>query len=182
MLPSHLILATSDPFTISTVVVVHSPSHVRLCDPTDCSIPGFSVLQYLPEFVQVHVHWVWDASQPSHPLPPSSPFAFSLSQHQGLFQSSGQSIGASASVSVFPMNIYSWFPLGSIGLISLLSEGLKSLLQHHRSNASVLWCSTFFMVQLSHPCMTTGKTITLTRWTFVAKVMLMLFNMLVCLF
>ena len=57
-------------------------------------------------------------------------------------------------------------------------ETLKSLLQHHSSKASILWCSAFFIVQLSHPCMTTGKTIALTRQTFVGKVMSLLFNML----
>ena len=57
-----------------------------LCDPTDCSTPGFPVLHYLPEFAQTHVHWVDDAIQPAHPLPPSSPPALSLSQHQSLFQ------------------------------------------------------------------------------------------------
>ena len=57
-----------------------------LYNPTDCSTPGSSVLYYLPEFAQIHVHWAGDAIQPSHPLPPPSPFAFNLSQHQGLFQ------------------------------------------------------------------------------------------------
>ena len=65
---------------------VHSLSHVQLCDPMDVSMPGFPVLHYLPEFAQTHVHWVDDAIQPSHPLPPPSPFAFNHSQHQGLFQ------------------------------------------------------------------------------------------------
>jgi len=81
-----------------------------------------------------------------------------------LFASGGQSIGISASASVLPMNIQDWFPLGLTGWISLLSKGLfKSLLQHHSSKASILQCSAFFMVQLSHPYMTTGKTIDLTR-------------------
>ena len=75
------------------------------------------------------------------------------------------------------MNPQDWFPLGLIGLISLQSKGLKSLLQHN-SKASVLWLSAFFMVQLSHPYMTTLKTIALTRWTFVGKVMSLLFNRL----
>ena len=88
------------------------------------------------------------------------------------------STGASVSTSVLPINIQDWFPLGLIGLISLQSKGFASLLQHHSSKASVLQCSTFFMVQLSHPYMTTGKTIALTRWTFVSKVMSLLFNML----
>ena len=95
-----------------------------------------------------------------------------------LFTSGGQSIGASASASVPLMNIQDRFPLGLTGWISLQSKRLKSLLQHHSSQASVLLCSAFFMFQLSHPYMTTGKTKALTRWTFVAKVMSLLFNML----
>ena len=84
-----------------------------------------------------------------------------------------------ASTSVFPMNIQGWFPLGWTGWISFLSKGtFKSLLQHHSSKASILWHSAFFMVQLSHPYMTTGKAIALTRWTFVSKVMSLVFNML----
>ena len=92
-----------------------------------------------------------------------------------LFSSGGQSIGALASV--LPMNSQGWFPLGWIGLISLQSKGLSRVLQHHSSKASVLQCSAFFMVQLSHPYMTTGKTIVLTIWTFVGKMMSLLFNM-----
>ena len=80
--------------------------------------------------------------------------------------------------SVLPVNIQGWFPLGLTGLISLPSKGLSRVLQHHSSEASVLWCSAFFIVQLSHLNMTTGKTIALTRWTFVGKVMCLLFNML----
>ena len=76
-----------------------------------------------------------------------------------LFASGGQSIGATASASVLPMNIQGWFPLGLTGLIYLQS---KSLLQDHNLKASILWCSAFFMVQVSHPCMTAGKTIALT--------------------
>ena len=93
-----------------------------------------------------------------------------------LFASSGQSIGALASASVLPMNIQDQFPLGLTALISWPT--LKSLLQHYSSKVSVLWHSSFFMVQLSHPYMTTGKTIALTRKTFVCKVMSLLFNML----
>ena len=75
------------------------------------------------------------------------------------------------------MNIQDWFPLKT-GLSSLsVKRTLKSLLWHYSSKASILWCSTFFMVQLSHPYMTTGKTIALPRWTFVGKVMSLLFNM-----
>ena len=92
-----------------------------------------------------------------------------------LFTSHGQSIGASASV--LPMHIQDWSPLRLTGLI-LQSKELSSLLQHHSSKASVLWCSAFFMVQISHPYMTPGKTIALTIHTFVGKVMSLLFNML----
>ena len=96
-----------------------------------------------------------------------------------LFASGGQSIGVSASASVLPMNIQDGFPLEWTGLDLLAVQGtLKSLLQHHGSKASILRCSAFFTVQLSHPYMTTGKTIALTRRTFVGKVMSLLFNML----
>ena len=97
-----------------------------------------------------------------------------------LFASGGQSIGVSVSASVLPMNTQDWSPLGWTGWISLQSKGLsrKSLLQHHNSKASILWRSAFFTVQLSHPHMTTRKTIALTRQTFVDKVMSLLFNML----
>ena len=96
---------------------------------------------------------------------------------ESVFASGGQSIGVSASV--LPMNIQDWCPLGCTGLDLLAVQGtLKSLLQHHSSKGSVLWCSAFFIVQLSHRYMTTGKTIALTRWTFVDKVMSLLFNKL----
>ena len=89
------------------------------------------------------------------------------------------SIGASTSSSVFPMNIQGLFPSGLTDLISLPSKGLsKSLLQHHSLKASVPWCSVFFIVSLTHPYVTTGKTIDLTIWTFVGKVMSLLLNML----
>ena len=94
-----------------------------------------------------------------------------------LFASGGQSIGASASV--LPMNIQDWFPLGWTGWIYLQSKGLSRVFSnHHSSKASVLWHSAFFIVQLSHPYMTTGKTKALTRWTFVTNGMSLLFNML----
>ena len=106
--------------------------------------------------------------------------SFQMSQ---FFVSGGQSIGVSVSASVLPMNIQDWFPLGSpLGdpwLDFLAVQGtLKHLLQHHCSKASILLCSAFFIVQLSHPYMTTGKTRVLTRWTFVGKAMSMLLNML----
>ena len=90
-----------------------------------------------------------------------------------------QSIKASDLSSVLPMNIQSWFPLGLTAFISSQSKGLfKSLLQHHSSKASMLWLSAFFIVQLSHPYMTAGKSIALTRWTFFGKVTSLLFNIL----
>ena len=92
---------------------------LSLCNPMDCSTPGFSALHYLPELAQTHVHQVSDAIQPSHPLSSPSPLALNLSQHQGLFQrmnqlfpSGGQKTGSSASTSVLPMNSQGWFPLG----------------------------------------------------------------------
>ena len=85
---------------------------------------------------------------------------------------------ASASTSVLPMNTQDWSPLWWTGWISLQFKGLSSLLQHHISKASILWRSAFFIDQISHPYMTTGKTVALTRWTFVGKVMSLLFNML----
>ena len=91
------------------------------------------------------------------------------------FALDGQSTGASASVSVLPMNSQDWFPLGLTGLIPLQSKGLSRVFS---SKASILQCSAFFTVQLTHPYMTTGKAIALTRWTFVSKVMSLLFNML----
>ena len=101
------------------------------------------------------------------------------SQMSQLFTWGGQSIGVSASASVLPMNTQDWSPLGWTGWISLKSKGLfKSLLQHHSSKASILQRSAYFIVQLSHPYMTSGKTIALTRLTFVGKVMSLLFNML----
>ena len=90
--------------------------------------------------------------------------------------SGGRSTGVSASV--LPMNIQDWFPLGWTGWISFLSKGLKNLLQHHSSKASILWCSAFFIVQLSHRHITTGKTIALTRRTFAGQGMSLVFNML----
>ena len=95
------------------------------------------------------------------------------------YASGGQSIGVSASASVLPMNIQDWFPLGLTGWILHAVQGtLKNLLQHHSSKASILQRSAFFIVQLSHPYMMTGKTIALTRQTSVDKVMSLLFKIL----
>ena len=119
-------------------------SCLTLCDPKDCSKPGFPVLYHLPKLAQTYVHWVSDAIQPFHPLSsPSSP-AFNLSPALGsflmsrLFPSSDQSIGLSALASVFPMNIQDWFPLEFTGFDLPAGQGtLKSLLQHYSSKASI---------------------------------------------
>ena len=142
----------------------------------DCSTPGFPVFHYLPEFAQVHVHWVSDAIQPSHPLSSPSPFTFSLSQHQGFSNESALHIRWpkywSFSFSIRPEQHESGLISFRIDWLDLLTVPgtLKSLLQHHRLKASVLWWSASFMVQLSHSFMTTGSTIALTIWTFVNKV------------
>ena len=150
----------------------------------DCGMPAFPVYHQLPEPTQTHIYCIGDAIQPSHPVIPFSshlqPFPASESfQMSQLFASGGQSIGVSASTSVPPMNTQDLSPLGWTGWISLQSKRLfKSLLQNHSSKALILWCSAFFIVQLSHPCVTTGNTIALTRWSFVGEVMSLLFNML----
>ena len=102
------------------------------------------------------------------PFPASG--SFQMSQ---FFKSGGQSIGVSASASILPMNIKDLFPLGLTGLIPLQSRGF-GLLHHHNLKVAILQCSAFFIVQFSHPYMTTGKTIALTRWIFVAKVISLL--------
>ena len=106
-------------------------SCLTVCDPMDYSTPGFTVRHQLPEHTQIHVQRVCDAIQPSHPLSSPSPPAFSLFPASGSFQESqlftsgGQSIWASASPSVLPMNIQDWFPSGLTGLIFLESKGLS---------------------------------------------------------
>ena len=150
----------------------------------DCSTPGLSVHHQLPELAQTHVHWVGDAIQPSHPLSSPSPPSFNLSQHQGLSNESVLLVRWpkywSFSFNISLSNEYS-------GLISFRMDWLdplevqgtlKTLLQHHSSKASILWCSAFVLAQLSHPYMTTGKTVALTRQIFAGKVMSLLFNVL----
>ena len=141
------------------------------------STPGLPIHHQLPEVTQTHVHQVNDATQPSHPLSSPSPPASNPSQHRSLFQESTLRMRWpkywSFSFSIIPSKEHP-------GLISLRMDWLdllavqgtlKSLLQHHSSKASILWPSAFFTVQLSHPYMTTGKTIALTRRTLVSKVM-----------
>ena len=149
----------------------------------DCSTPGLLVHHQLPKFTQTHVHWVSDAIQPSHPLLSPSP-TFSLFQHQSLFQwVSSSHQGAKVlefRFSIRPSKYYSGLIFFRIDWFDLLAvqETFKSLLQHHSSKASILHCSAFYIVQLSHPYMTAGKTIASTRLTFVGKVMSLLLNML----
>ena len=141
-----------------------------------CSTPGFHVLHFLLEPAPTHVHWVSDAIQLSHTLLSHYPPTFNLSQYQGLFQWVGSShqvakILVSASASVLPVNIQDWFPLGLTGWISFQSKGLSRVFFNTKSSkASIIWHSAFFMVQPSHPYMTTGETIALTRRTFVGNV------------
>ena len=148
-----------------------------------CSTPGFPIHHQLLEIAQTHVRRVGDAIQPSHPLL-SPPPAFNLSQHQGLFNESIICIRWpkywNFSFSISPSNEHPGLSSFRIDWFDLLAvqETFKSLLQYHSSKASILRHSAFFIVQLSHPFMTTGKTIALTRWTFVGKVMSLLFNML----
>ena len=150
----------------------------------DYRILGFSVHHQLPELAQTHVHQVSDAIQPSNLLSSPPPPAFNISQHYSLFQwvSSSHQVPKvlKLQLSISPSNEYS-------GLISFRIDGLdllavqgilKSLFQYHSSKTSILQHSAFFMIQLSHPYMTTGKNKALTRQTFVSKVMSLLFDTL----
>ena len=130
---------------------------LTLCDPMDCSTPGFPVHHQLLELAQTHVHQVGDAIQPSHPVLSLSPPAFTLSHHQGLCQwvSSSHRV-AKVLEFQFQHQSFQWafrIDFLTIDWFDLLAvQGtLKSLLQHHSSKASVLQCSAFFIVQLSHP-------------------------------
>ena len=134
-----------------------------LCDPIDWSTPAFLVHHQLPEFTQTHVPWVGDAIQPSQPLSSPSPPAFNHSQHQ-VFASEPVLLIRwpkywIISFSISPSNEYSGLISFRMDCLDLLAvqRALKSLLQHHSSKASILQCSAFFMVQLSHTYMTTGK-------------------------
>ena len=147
------------------------------------SMPGLPVHHQLLEFTQTHVHRVSDAIQPSHPLSSPSPPAPNPSQHQSLFQgvnSSHQVASGVSSFSIISSSEYSGLISFRMDWLDLLAvQGtLKSLLQHHSSKASILQSSAFFTVQLSHPYMTTGKNIALTRRTFVGKIMSLLFDTL----
>jgi len=157
-----------------------------LCDPMNRSTPGLPVHHQLPKFTETHIHQVSDAIQPSHPLSFPSPLAPNPSQHQSLFQwvNSSHEVAKvkywSFSFSIIPSKEIPGLISFRMDWLDLLAvQGtLNSLLQHHSSKASILWRSAIFTVQLWHPYMTTGKTIALTRWTFVGKVMSLLLNML----
>ena len=145
----------------------------------DCSMPGFPVLHHFPEFAQTYVHWVNDAIQLSHPLLPTFPVSFTTSQ-LGVFSNNlavcirwPKYWSFSFSFSISPSNEYLGLISFRIDWFDLLAvQGtLKSLLRYHSSKASILWHSAFFVVQLSHLYMIIGKTIALTIWTFVRKVM-----------
>ena len=150
----------------------------------DCGTTGFLLLYYLPEFSQNHVHWVNDATRPSHSLsPPSLPASIfssirvfsnelALCIRRPEDWSFSFSISLSTEYSVLISFRIDWFDLFAV------QGTLKSLLQHHSSKASILWCSAFFMVQLSYPYMTTGKTIALPIGTFVSKLMSLVFHTL----
>ena len=144
-----------------------------LCDPMDGSMPGFPVLHHLPGFAQTHVHWDGDAIQPSHPpsvacfssCPQSFPASGSFPVSQ-FFQSGGQSIGASASVSVLPMNIQGWFPLGWTGLI-LQSKELSRVFSSTVVQKYQYFCTQPLYAPPLILYMTPGKTIALTVCTLV---------------
>ena len=153
---------------INVVVTIELLSHIRLCNPKDCSTPGFSVLHHLPEFAQIHGHWVKEF----HPTVSSSvvPFSSCLQSFSAsgsfpmswLFPLSGWNIGASASASVLPMNIQCPFPLGLTGLISLLSTGLSwvffstTVWKHHFfSSQPSLWSNSHvftWLLEKPWPC------------------------------
>ena len=152
--------------------------------PLNRTIPGLPVHHHLPEFTQTHVHRVGDAIQPSHPLcplfllPPIPPSIRVFSNESTLRMRWPKYWSFSFSIS--PSNEHPGLISFRMDWMDLLAvQGtLKSLLQHHSSKASILQLSAFFTVQLSYPYMTTGKTIALTRQTFVGKVISLLFNML----
>ena len=175
-----------DTDTVNCIVQFSSvaQSCLTLWDSMDCSMPGLPVHHQLPEFIQTHVHWVSDAIQPSYPL--SSPSLLASIFPSIRVFSSGSTLHIrwpkywSFSFSISPSNEHSGLTFFRMDWLDFLAvQGtLKSLHQHHSSKISILRHSAFFIVQLSHPYMTTGKTIALTRRNFVGKVTSLLFNML----
>ena len=165
------------------VVVVQLPSCVRLF-ASPCTAARQASLSSLSLLELLSIESVGEAIQPSHPLSPPSPLALNLPSIRVFSNESGLCIRWpnywSFNFSISPSSEYSGLISFRIDWLDLLAvQGtLKSLLQHHSSKASILQRSAFFMVQFLHPCMTTGKTIALTTWTFVGKVMFQLFNTL----
>ena len=154
---------TTIKFKCSSVQFISvTQSCTTLCNPMDCSTPGFPVHQQLPELAQTHVHWVSDAIQPSHLLLSPSPSAFfpiiRVFSNESVLRIRWPNYW-SFSFSISPSNEYSGLISCKIDGFDLLAvqETLRSLLQHHSSKASILWCSTFFIVQLSHPYMAMKK-------------------------
>ena len=166
------------------VAVIPSRSSVQLTVTHRLQHTSFPCLSRSPGVSHTHVPRVDDAIQPLYPLLPPSPLALNLCQLQIFSSEMTFHIRWpkywSFSYSISPSNEYSGLISFSIDWFDLLAvQGtLKGLLQCHNLKASILLRSDFFMIQLSHPYMTTGKTTTLTRWTFVGKVMPLLFNML----
>ena len=164
------------------IVIVFSSAQLcpTLCDPMNRSMPGLPAYHQLQEFTQTDVHWVGDAIQLSHPLSSPSPPALNLSNIRVFLNELILHIRWSFSFSISPSNEYSVLISFRMDWLDLLAvqRTCKSLLQHCSSKASILRCWAFFIVQLSHPYMITGKTIALTRQTFVDKVMSLIFNML----
>ena len=163
---------------MNSVSSVQSLSRVWLCDPINCSTSGLPVHHQLLEFTQIHVHWVGDIIQPSHPLSSPSPPTFNLSQHQGLFQWVS-TLHQVAKVLEFQLQHQSFQQMFRTDFLKdgLVGSPCSPRVSQESSpipKSSVLWCSGFFIVQLSHPYMTTKKTIALTRWTFVCKAMSLL--------
>ena len=155
-----------------------------LCNPMNCSTPGLPVHHQLPDFTQTHFHPVGDAIQQSHPLLsllllPLIPPSIRVFSNESTLRMRCPKFW-SFSFSISPSNEHPGLISFRMNWLDLLAvQGtLKSLLQHHSSKASILHCSAFFTVQLSHPYMTTGKTIALTRRTFFGAVMSLLLNML----
>ena len=145
-----------------------------------CDTTGFPVLHYILEFTQTHIHWVSDTIQPSHPLSPPFPLPSLLPSIRVFSSELALQIRWlkywSFHFSISPSNEYSELISFRIDRYDLLAvKGiLKSLLQHHSSKASILQCSAFLTIQLSHPYMTPGETIALTMWTFIGKMMSLL--------
>ena len=154
--------------------------YLAFCNPMNCSTPGFPVFHYLLEFAQTHIHWVDDAIHPSNPLSLPSPPPSIFPSIRVFSKESDLHIRWPKYWSITPSNEYSGLISFRIHWFDLLAvQGtLKGLLQYHSSQAPIFWCSAFFVIQLSHPYMAVGKTIALTIWTFVDKVMSLLFNTL----